>query len=87
MYEMFFNTGVKRENRLDKEGNLIRYEFDDWSRGVLRIKYYIESEPPKNSRLDYLAQDDKHLNPSQMAIKIVGGGMISEYAIFTVFSV
>lgn len=84
-HKMLFNTGVQYHNHCDKNGKLIKGEFDEWKNNQLHIVYYLETEPPKNSRLDYLQSDISDLPEYQVAIKIVGGGMHSDYAIFTIF--
>jgi len=86
MYKMFFDTGVIPENRLDKDGKLITMEFDNWTTGTLRVEYWIETEPPKNARLKFLCGESyvKVMPENEIAIKIVSGGMLSEYAIFTI---
>ena len=78
-YKRWFNTGVKPENRI----GVSLSEFQAWINGTLQIAYYLESIPPSNAILEWLGNDNK-VNNNQVAIKIVGGGMLSEYAIFKI---
>jgi hypothetical protein len=82
-HKMLFDTGVRAENHLDKKGNLIQGEYEEWVGGTLHIAYYLETPPLKNYRLDYLQPTDE-VKDWQVAIKIIGGGMLSKYAVFTV---
>jgi hypothetical protein len=45
----------------------------------------LEREPESNLTLKYLAPANylEHLSPREVAIKIVGGGMLSDYAIYS----
>lgn len=84
MWKMEFDTGVRPENRLDKNGKLNLGEWEVLRHGTIRIIYILESRPLPSYRLKYLAPAsylDK-LEPHEVAIKIVEGGMLSEYAIF-----
>ena len=85
-HRQLFNTGVLLKNSLDANGKLIKMPHDVWKGGVKHIEFWLEKEPPANSRRDWL-QDAPltNLNERQIAIRIVGGGMLSEYAVFTVF--
>lgn len=81
---MYFNTGVKPENRLDKNGKVILMDHQIIKGGVMQIEYYLEREPEEGLILRYLVQSNylEHMSPNEVAIKIVGGGMLSDYAIF-----
>jgi hypothetical protein len=77
MYKMYFNTGVKPENRL----NASLSEHESWRNGALQIAYYLESEPPQGYTLAWLCDNPK-CEDYQLAIRIVDGGILSKYAIF-----
>jgi hypothetical protein len=81
---MYFNTGVRPENRLDKNGKVVLMDHQEIKGGVMQIAYYLEREPEEGLTLSYLTQANylEHLKPYEVAIKIVGGGMLSDYAIF-----
>lgn len=83
-FEMFFNTGVRPYNHLNKNGDLIKGKFEIFKNGQLHIKYYLERKPEKNLILLYLTSEKylKDLKSHEVAIKIVDGGMVSDYAIF-----
>jgi len=83
-FEMFFNTGVRPENHLNKNGDLIKGKFEIFKNNQLHIKYYLERQPEKNLQLLYLIPEKslKCLKPGEIAIKIIDGGMFSDYAIF-----
>lgn len=85
MFKTYFNTGVKPENRLDKNGKMILMEHQEIKNGVMQIAYFLEREPESNLTLKYLAPANylEHLNPHEAAIKIIGGGMLSDYAIYS----
>ena len=88
-YKQLFNSGVRYENHCylsgPNKGKLIRGEFEEWHNGQLHHAFYLEEEPPKNSRRDWLQDAPlNNLRPDQVAIKIIGGNMISQYAVFTV---
>jgi len=80
-----FNTGVQYCNHCDKEGNLIVLPFEQWINGQLHKVYYLESEVPEGYKkdADYLCSGDFALLPHEIKIKIVDGGMLSEYAVFS----
>ena len=86
MHKMLFNTGVRPWNHTDKHGNLIKGENDVWKNDQLHIAYYLEREPEPGLIFQYLVGLDPTsllaVLPNQVAIKIVGGGMSSEYAVF-----
>lgn len=84
MYKMLFNTGVKPYNHLNKSGELIKGKHQEFKNGELNIAFYLEQEPPKNYRLDFLCDTIDHINANQIAIPVVDGGMLSKYAIFTI---
>jgi hypothetical protein len=85
MFKTYFNTGVKPENLLDKNGKMILMEHQEIKNGVMQIAYFLEKEPESNLTLKYLVPANylEHLNPHEVAIKIVGGGMLSDYAIYS----
>ena len=90
IHRMLFNTGVRRENHLalsgPSKGQLIVRPHEVWKNDCLHIEYFLESEPPKNYRLDYLQGTTLGIKSYQRAIRIVSGGMDSKYAIFTVLN-
>lgn len=83
-HKMFFNTGVKPENRLNSKGELILMPFQFFQNGTMKIEYYLESEPKATYKLKYLAGKEylNYIKLGEIAIKIVDGGMLSDYAIF-----
>jgi hypothetical protein len=76
-HKMYFNTGVRPENR---PANSLM-PFQSWRGGTLHVEYTIENEPPTGARLLYLSNTPEN-NYGRISIKITGGGMLSEYAIF-----
>jgi hypothetical protein len=89
-YKMYFNTGVRPENRLslsgENKGKLVLSEHEALKGGTIQIAYYLEEKPKDNYRLLYLCPEDyiKTMPEYEKAIKIIGGGMLSDYAIFQV---
>jgi len=83
-HRMLFNTGVKPYNRLNKNGKFVLSEWEVIDGGVVQIEYFLEHEPAKNLWLKYLAPTSylDNMSPKEVAIKIVDGGMMSDYAIF-----
>lgn len=90
VYQMFFNTGVRPENRLslssENKGKLVLSEHEFLKGGTIQIAYYLAEKPKENYRLLWLQPSFTmgEIPPYQKAIKIVGGGMHSDYAIFQV---
>jgi hypothetical protein len=88
MHKILFRTGVKRENHLylsgPQKGELIQGEHEEWHNGQLCIAFYLNEKPPENYHLEHLQPDRVPLLPGQMSIPIIGGGMLSKYAVFTV---
>ena len=90
VYKMYFNTGVRPENRLslsgENKGKLVLSEHEVLKSGTIQIVYYLEEKPKDNYRLLWLqpAFTMTELPAHQKAIKIIGGGMLSDYAIFQV---
>ena len=90
MYKMLFDTGVKPYNRLNLSGpNKGKFELRKWEvlkGGQIHIEYYLEHKPEKGLRLLCLCSSAylEHMRSYERAIKIVDGGMFSEYAIFMV---
>jgi hypothetical protein len=86
MHKMLFNTGVRPENHRDKSGRLIQGEHEEWVGGQLHVVYYLEEEPKPTYRLEHLCSKEslekRPIQPWEKAIRIVGGGMLSDYAIF-----
>ena len=84
-HKMYFNTGVKPENRLNKHDTLILGKFEVLKGGTIQIIYYLEKCPNKNYVLRYLIPESSlcFLGQQEIAIKIVDGGMVSDYAVFT----
>lgn len=89
-YKMYFNTGVRPENRLnlsgENKGKLVLSEHEVLKGGTIQIVYYLEEKPQDNYRLLWLQPSFTmgEIPSHQKAIKIVGGGMHSDYAIFQV---
>lgn len=84
MYKMYFNTGVRPHNRLDKDGKVILMPFDSIRGGTIQIEYHLISEPPA-SKPKYLVPASyltAGIHENEIAIKIIGGGTLSDYAIF-----
>lgn len=77
MHKMWFNTGVKPENR---DYNMGLMPHQEWRGGVLQIAFYLETAPPDGwvfkYASPYLIPDEKYF------IKIVDGGLFGEYAYF-----
>ena len=84
-YKMLFDTGVKPWNHCylsgPNKGKLITGEHEEWHGGTLHIAYYLESEPPEGCILQYLAPEPEQKD-YLINIPIVGGGMLSKYAVF-----
>lgn len=85
-YKMLFDTGVRYENHLDRHGDLIRREHEEWRNNTLHIAYYLEEAPHPNWVLEYLIPEHSldMVQENERVIKIVGGGMASDYAVFLV---
>jgi len=82
MYKMYFNTGVRPWNRTKNDGSLISLsDHQEWKNGTLQIAFYLEHEPPEGSILKWLCNDVQE--DELIYIPIVGGGMLSKYAVFT----
>lgn len=79
MHTMYFNTGVLPHNRPGQLG-----EFESWRGGTLHKEYHLERAPLPGWTISFLCGPEylEQLRPFETAIKIVGGGMLSEYAIF-----
>jgi len=74
-FKMYFNTGVTPANR--PHDSLCEHQ--EWKDGTMQIAFYLESEPPKGSRLLHLCSN---VQEGEFAIPVVGGGMVSKFAIF-----
>ena len=74
-YKMWFNTGVRPWNR----PGVKLMEHQEWKNGVLHIAFYLEKEPPKGYILSCLGNAPMN---GELAIKVIGGGMLSKYALF-----
>ncbi len=83
-HKMYFDTGVRPENRLNSKGELILMPFQSFKGGTMKIEYYLESEPKVTYKLKFLVGKEylNSIKPGEIAIKIVDGGMLSDYAIF-----
>lgn len=90
-FKMLFNTGVKPYNRLNlagvNKGKFVLGEHEELKDGSIHIAYYLERQPDKNLRLDYLVPEGSlkefGIHEYQTTIKIIAGGMLSDYAVFT----
>lgn len=78
MHKMYFNTGVTPANR-DYKMDLLPYQV--WKDGTLQIEYYLAEKPPDGWVVDYLCD---YLDNRKYFMPIVGGGMLSTYAVFKV---
>jgi len=83
-HKMLFNTGVKPLKRRNKHGQFVLGKWETTEGGTIQIKYFLEHEPAKNLWFKYLAPTGylDNMSPKEVAIKIVDGGMLSDYAIF-----
>lgn len=83
-YKMYFNTGVKPYNHLDKSGKLIESAYHVIKDGTIQIEYWLERKPDDRYTFRFLCPEAylSQLNVNEVAIKIIGGGMLSDYAIF-----
>ena len=83
MHKMLFDTGVRPYNHCylsgPDKGKLITSEHEEWHGGTLRIAYYLESKPPESWRLIHLCDT---VQPGELSMPIVAGGMMSKYAVF-----
>ena len=84
-HKMYFNTGVKPENHLNKDGKLILGKYQVLKGGTIQIIYYLEEKPNENYKFKYLIPESSlnTLTSQEIIIKIMGGGMRSDYAVFT----
>lgn len=84
--KMLFNTGVRSYNRLDKNNKLNLGEFEELKGDILQVVYYLESPAPAGKSPKFLCPADYvtggNLKNWEFAIKIIGGGTLSDYAIF-----
>jgi len=78
-HKLWFNTGVTWQHR---EGVPLM-EHQAWRGGTLQIAFYLEYAPPKGSILLYL-QRGMEQKEGYVFIPVVGGGMISKFAVFLV---
>jgi hypothetical protein len=78
-HKFWFNTGVTPHNR---SGETTLMDHQSWKGGTLQIAFYLESAPPAGATLAYLCSSLPPLSPNQVAINVVGGGMLSEFAVF-----
>jgi len=76
-HKMYFNTGVRPENR---PGTPLG-KFQVWRGGVLQIIYYLQVAPPEGWVVSHLC-DTIQPDEANRFIPVVGGGMLSKYAIF-----
>lgn len=85
MHKMYFNTGVLPENRLDESGKVVLMDFQVVKNGTIQIEFFLEEKPDDNLTFRYCAPSNylDFKKDWEVAIKIVGGGMLSDYAIFT----
>lgn len=74
MHKQLFNTGVRPSSGAGLWG-----EHQEWVGGTKHIAFYLDTLPPKGSTLKYLAQEP---DERMISISIVGGGMLSEWAIY-----
>ena len=80
MHKMLFNTGVRPINRQPfKLG-----EFEELKGGTVHIAYYLNSKPKENYQVQFLAPLSylEHKKTWEFAMRIVGGGMMSDIAVF-----
>lgn len=83
-HKFWFNTGVTPQNR---PYDSLWGEHQAWRGGTLQIVFYLESAPPAGYRLLYLcdkpyASLEARPVEGAIVIKVVGGGMLSEFAVF-----
>jgi hypothetical protein len=94
MEKLYFNTGVKPENRLNSQGKMIELsEFDEWKGGVLQIAFYV-SDIPKNGFFKFAISKEfleknleTHKKPYWEHRTILKGGLVSDYAFFQIYPV
>jgi hypothetical protein len=93
-YKMLFNTGVRPYNRLNlsgpNKGKFILGEWEELVNDQIHIAYYLEKKPDNNMLLQHLipawSLEKYGLTENQVAIKIIRGGMLSDYAVFNVWN-
>lgn len=79
MYKMYFNTGVTPSGHNPPIKPVL--PFQTWRGGTLQVEYHLEHKPPQGARLLWLCST-LDTTQGRINIKIVGGGMLSGYAIF-----
>ena len=78
-HKFWFNTGVqpwKHKNYHYPDGGVLK-------NGTVQIPYYLEYAPPKGFTVSHLCDKPQ---PGELAIPIVGGNMLSKFAIFKGFT-
>jgi hypothetical protein len=93
-YKMLFNTGVRPYNRLNlsgpNKGKFILGKWEELVNNQIHIAYYLERKPDDNMILKYLTPawslEENGLYDNHVAIKIIDGGMMSDYAVFLVYN-
>ena len=79
MHKMLFNTGVRPENAR----HMLTVEHYLIHEGTVHIEYFLEREPEAGLSLVGLSDLSRFkMSKNQVAIKIVGGGMMSDHAFF-----
>jgi hypothetical protein len=92
MEKLYFNTGVRPENRLNSKGKMIELsEFEEWRGGVLQVAFYI-SDIPKNGNFKFASSNleenlKTHKSPYWEYRKIIKGGLLSNYAFFQIYPI
>lgn len=80
MHKMYFNTGVQLPN----QPGGIDMKFHSWRGGTMQIEYHLEHAPPAHWTIAFLCDSLEAVGKHQRTIKVVGGGMMSKYAVFNV---
>lgn len=78
MIRHWFNTGVRQ----DTYPPVPLMEHQYWHGGVKQVAFYLESEPPEGYVLKYLFDYPELIKEGEVAIRVVGGGMLSKFAVY-----
>lgn len=81
MYRQWFDTGVRPINN----PKAVRYDENNraWRNGTMQIAFYLNEQPPKYAKLEYLVPEyPQNLPTNHKVYTVIAGGMLSNYAVY-----